>query len=61
MDPNITDLLIADARRLDEEMTAKYGTPFWLEAMTIESWIEMTKNKPFPHNAGETIKPKDEA
>ena len=60
MDPNITELLIADSKRLDEKMTAKYGTPFWHEAMTVASWTEMTQTKTFPHNMGETIKPKNQ-
>lgn len=56
MDPNITELLIADSKRLDEKMTAKYGTFFWHEAMAVASWAEMTKAKTFPHNMGETIR-----
>jgi hypothetical protein len=58
MKSDITEILIADSKRLDEKMTAKYGTPFWHGAMMLEAWRETMQTKTFPHNMGETIKPK---
>lgn len=49
-EPNTTELLIADSRRLDEKMTAKYGTPFWHEATMLEAWRETMQTKTFPLN-----------